>query len=306
MGFCDTKNEMTNPRIKPNSPHRIRRILIAAVVIVGACACIFLVVNLFSPRFESSETGAVASRTREPAGVQATSPVTRFPSVLETPSGGGGAPTERAPATATPQPTFAIVIGDTGELKFDYPLTLMVDKDDIVKVEIIPDQPIAAAGGISSPAVSAQLLIESGSNAGEHKTVSYMIPVYRVMSAELATARAQDLNIVAGSESKQMLAAHGSNFWTWALAAKRSGEYQITLRVFGYNELADADPVQRVVDDTRIITVQERSITERLAQGLADNWLVLFGAGGPIALVVLLLTFFFSRREAGKFKGGAP
>lgn len=297
---------MTSPHIESNAPRRSRRkwIIAAVVAALGVCVCALLAVELFAPGSPIPDSMALATPNYPPVGAQATAPVTRLPSVMETPSGAGAVSTHTPLATATPPPTFAFVIGETGELKFDYPLTLVVDRDDIVKVEIIPDQPVAMAGGLAAPAASAQLLVEASAGAGEHKTVSYSIPVYAVMAAELTTARSQDLNISAGTEAKQMLAAHDSIFWTWTLVANKSGEYLVTLRVFGYNELDDADPVRRVVDDTRVITVQDRSLGERLGQGLADNWLVLFGAGGPIALALLLLTFIYGRRDAAKPKGG--
>lgn len=233
-------------------------------------------------------TPTPAQPTAAPAQPSAppTETLTPPPTVdLSKPSGGGG------PAQVS-----------TGELHFDYPLTLEVDRDDIVKVEIIPAETVALAAPLNASAPSARLLIESGTGTLAHKTVSYTIPLYPVIAAELATARAQDLNIVAGSESKQMMAPHESNFWTWSLVAKRSGEYRITLRVFGYNALSDADPARTVVDDTRVVNVQDRSLTERLSQGLADNWLVLFGAGGPIALIIAVLSVWFARRDLEKRK----
>jgi hypothetical protein len=176
-----------------------------------------------------------------------------------------------------------------------------VDVDEIVRLEILPDQPVALVGaGPQGPA--ARLLVETGANDAPHRTVSYSIPLYPVMSAELATAQADDLNIVAGSETKQLLDPFDRNFWTWSIAARRSGEYRITLRLFGYNALADADPVRQVVSDTRILRVEERPFLERLTHGIAENWLVLFGAGGPIALAVAILTLWLTRRDHARPK----
>jgi hypothetical protein len=189
-----------------------------------------------------------------------------------------------------------MVIGSTGELRLDYPIALNVDKDEIITVEIVPDQPVAFVGdGGFAPA--AKLLVESGSGDAPRKTASYQIPLYPAMSAELATA-SQDLNIVAGSEAKQEITGFDKNFWTWSIVARRGGEYRITLRVFGYGALADADPLKQVVSDTRIVRVNDRPFLERLTQGLADNWLVLFGAGGPLALILAAFSFWFARRDA--------
>lgn len=287
------------------APHRKRRVLIIAgigILFVCVCAVVGLGALILISSLGSRPMAAVPTRpapvgaapTAAPAGSEPTT------AAIESPAPPGSSPTQAPRATQAPALPTTIAQVATGDLHFDYPLTLMVDKDDIVKVEIIPDQSVALAAPLNSSGVNARLLIESGANEAEHKQVSYSIPVYPVMAAELATAREQDLVIIAGTESKQTLAAHDSTFWTWSLVAKRGGEYRITLRIFGYNQLDDEDPVRRVVDDTRIVKVQDRGIGDRLMQGFADNWLVFFGAGGPIALVVLLLTFFYSRRDAAR------
>lgn len=305
------------------APRRHRRVLIVAgigILFVCVCALIGLgALILISPMAGSPMTtgatppatdggGTLPSAgnaggplpTGAPAGSEPTVFAFEVTPVPNTPRAATAPPTNVPALTAAPPQPTTIAQVATGDLHFDYPLTLMVDKDDIVKVEIIPDQSVALAAPLNSSGVNARVLIESGANESEHKQVFYSIPVYPVMAAELATARAQDLIIVAGAEAKQTLAEHDATFWTWSLVAKRGGEYRVTLRIFGYNQLDDEDPVRRVVDDTRIIKVQDRSIGDRLMQGLTDNWLVLFGAGGPIALVVLLLTFFYSRRDAAR------
>lgn len=197
-----------------------------------------------------------------------------------------------------PAPTAAVETA-TGQLEFDYPITLLVGKDEIVRLEIVPDRPVALAKtGAFVPA--AHLLVETSPDDAERRSVSYAIPLYPVMSAELATARTDDLQIAAGSESKQEINPFDRNFWTWSMVARRGGEYRVTLRLFGYNTLADEDPVRQVVNDTRILQVRDRPMLERVTQGLADNWLVLFGAGGPIALIVAALSLWFARRDSRK------
>ncbi|MBI4672348.1 MAG: hypothetical protein HY741_11885 [Chloroflexi bacterium] len=291
---------MANP-----SPQRKRRIIVfAGLGVIVLCLCVVIGLSALLLMSSAGSAPSQAPRTA-PAAALATSSAgqaTALPRATATVAQVTGAPAQStlapsAPPTVSAQPTEVVAQPATGDLHFDYPLTLAVDQDDIVKVEIVPDQTVALAAPLNAPAVSARLLVESGADQLAHNKISYSIPVYPVMSAELSTARNQDLIIVAGSESKQLIAPHDANFWTWSLVAKRGGEYRVTLRIFGYNQLADPDPVRRVVDDTRIVTVQERVIGDRLMQGLADNWLVLFGAGGPIALVVLILSLYFSRRD---------
>jgi hypothetical protein len=178
----------------------------------------------------------------------------------------------------------------------------MVDKDEIVQIEIVPDNPVALAGSLDTTAVAATLLVETSPADAERRQVSYSIPLYPAMAAELSSARA-DFVIVAGSESKQVIDPFDRNFWTWSIVARRGGEYRITLRILGYGALDDDDPIRQVVSDTRIIQVRDRPIQEQILQGIADNWLILFGAGGPIALVVAVLTLWYARRESLKSKG---
>lgn len=284
------------------APRRNNRIWLAAGI--GILAVCLLALGLFSllslvnlgsapeharPTIVSAQISRTPARTEAPAA-RPTNSGMPTPAPALTSSVSGATPMPAVTATSSAQVA-------TGDLHFDYPLTLLVDKDDIIKVEIVPAPSVVLAGPLNASAAPAKLLVESGGSELAHKTVSYAIPLYPVMSAELATARSQDLVIVTGSESRQQIAPHESNFWTWSLVAKRGGEYRVTLRIFGYNSLADNDPVRTVVDDTRIVNVQDRSPGERIAQGLEENWLVIFGAGGPIALVVLILTLYFSRRD---------
>lgn len=249
-----------------------------------------------TPRPQATVAAGGAGRTPRPQATLA--PGAGLPTSTPEATLGGEPPNPAPQATELPAPTAAIE-ASTGQLRFDYPLTLLVDKDEIVQVEIVPDRPVALAGaGAFAPA--ARLLVETGPEDAERKNVAYAIPLYPVMSAELATARTDDLYIAAGSESKQEINPFDRNFWTWSVVARRSGEYRVTLRLFGYNALTDDDPVRQVVNDTRILRVQERPMEERLMQGLADNWLILFGAGGPIALVVAMLSLWFARRESRK------
>lgn len=275
----------------PTPPRRRNRAIIAALIVLGACAVLLLGVEFLLPE--------VSSTSARPTQILA----------LGTKSGGGGGFT-RTPFptfadvffTETPTPTGQTAEGARGDLQFDYPLTLVVGNDDVIKLQIVPEKQLAAAAPLKASNVEAKLLVETDANQPQHKSVSYEIPIYAVMSAELNTASTDGLNIVAGAESKQTIDVFGQNFWTWSVVAKRGGEYHVTLRIFGYNQLADTEPAHQVVNDTRIINVQDRSFFERLGQGIADNWLVLFGAGGPIALIVLVLTFYFSRKEAQKPK----
>jgi hypothetical protein len=207
------------------------------------------------------------------------------------------APNTAPAATAQPIATIPAIQPAGGQLRLDYPLTLRVNKDEIVQLEIVPDQPVALVGAAPN-APAALLLLETSPNDAPRRTVSYAIPLYPAMSAELATAQSDDLNIVAGSETKQAIDPFDRNFWTWSVVARRGGEYRITLRLFGYNTLADDDPLRQVVNDTRIVQVQDAPFFERLGTGLAENWLILFGAGGPIALVVAVLTLWYTRRDS--------
>ncbi len=277
----------------PNQPPRSRRILLLFGGLVALCLCLVVVIALVSlPTFSGTATAPNVSATQPAAGAART----------PTEPIAGAVPSSLPPGTRrpSPAPTYAMVIGSTGELRLDYPITLAVDKDEIVTVEIVPDQPVAFVGdgGFAPPA---KLLVEAGSGDAPRKTASYQIPLYPAMSAELATAR-QDLSIVAGSESKQEINPYDKNFWTWSLVARRGGEYRITLRVFGYAALADEDPLKQVVSDTRIVHVNDRPFLENLTRGLAENWLVLFGAGGPIALILAALSFWFARRDSQKPK----
>lgn len=289
-------------------PSRSRRVLLIIVGgIIALCVCVLLAAEFLVPTFNSSEPPDAAFATQIAPGAAQTSFPT-FAIIMSTPTEeiasseptAAGQATEPPKPTAIPVPTSVTEELVTGELRLDYPLTLKLDSEEIVTVEIVPIQPVARVG--SSPlAPAAKLLVESGGDAAPRKSASYEIPLYPAMSAELATA-SQDLNIVAGSESKQILNPFERNFWTWSLVARRGGEYRITLRVFGYAALTDDDPIKQIVSDTRIVRVNDRPFLERLSQGLADNWIVLFGAGGPIALIVAVLTLWLTRRDAQKSK----
>lgn len=264
----------------PTSPRPRSRRLVTIAALVGICVCGALLLGVF-----------LLPTVGQPASM---SPITtatpRVFAII--------VPTD----TPVPGATSAPEEPATGQLHLDYPLKLRVDQDDIVQVQIIPDRPVAFAAPRGAQVGSARLLVETSPNALEHKTVSYVLPLYPVMAAELVTARSQDLTIAASSEAKQQLMMNDRNFWTWSLVAKRGGEYHITLHIFGYSDLDAPDPLAQVVNDTRIIQVEERALSERLMQGLAENWLVLFGAGGPIALLVAILTLWFTRRASQKPK----
>lgn len=306
---------------KSDSSRRRRVWFIAAIAALAVCVCVILASGILLSGSRSATSArptfafVISTLTAAP-GAQPTTAALPIPQETEPvsaalPTAASAQPTLAPPIPSPAPPTVDLskpsggggpAQSSTGELHFDYPLTLQVDRDDIVKVEIIPAETVALAAPLNASAPSARLLIESGSETLTHKTASYTIPLFPVIAAELVTARSQDLNIVAGSESKQLIAPHESNFWTWSLVAKRGGEYRITLRVYGYNALGDADPARTVVDDTRVINVQDRSLGDRVAQGLADNWIVLFGAGGPIALVLAVLSIWLARRDIEKRK----
>lgn len=307
---------------KPTPPRRNRRVLLLIVGLVALGVCAVLgVLGLFSLGLETSArpvTLATAPAANErpltptlvmagifPTVARAATPAPALTfAPLPTPEPGetsAPAPTSPPVATAPPAPTVPSIQPAGGQLRLDYPLTLRVNKDEIVQIEIVPDQPVALVGAAPNAPV-ARLLVETGANDAPRRSVSYAIPLYPAMSAELATAQEDDLNIVAGSETKQTIDPYDRNFWTWSLVARRGGEYRITLRLFGYNALADDDPVRQVVNDTRIIQVQDPPPLERLSVGLAENWLVIFGAGGPLALIVAVLTLWYARRDSQRPK----
>lgn len=307
----------------PTPPRPNRRILLLIVGLVALGVCAFLgVVGLFSIGLESRASPVLLStapaagagrRTPTPISVGAVplptqgeetyaaqpAPETDEPTAPR-PTPEPGETSAPAP-TAPPAPTVSSVQPAGGQLRLDYPLTLRVNKDEIVQIEIVPDQPVALVGAAPN-APAARLLVETSPNDAPRRTVSYAIPLYPAMSAELATAQEDDLNIVAGSETKQTIDPYDRNFWTWSLVARRGGEYRVTLRLFGYNALADDDPARQVVNDTRIIQVQDPPFLERLGTGLAENWLVIFGAGGPLALIVAVLTLWYARRDSARPK----
>lgn len=291
------------------SPIRSRRVLLLIAGVIGLCACAVIVVSVVSLfLFAGTETaGALpspaATMPARTADVAATEPTFAPPTLpivgaMPTSSPRASPPPETQPP---PVPTVALAELATGELRLDYPLALNLEQEEIVTVHIVPDQPVALVGA-NPRAPAARLLVEAGSNDAPRRKVAYSIPLYSVMSAELNTAAAEGLVIVGGSESRQVINPFDQNFWTWSLVARRSGEYRITLRVFGYASLTDDDPLKQVVADTRIVRVNERPFFENLARGFSDNWLVLFGAGGPIALILAALSFWFARRESQKPK----
>jgi hypothetical protein len=273
---------------KVNSSRGVGRLLFVLGGLVALCVCGAALIFMAASSFMFSAGAPLPPDASElPSQARPTQAVGAFP----TP----GDSTPMSPTSAPAQPA-------TGELRFDYPLTLQLDKEEIVQLEIVPDQPVALARtGGNAPA--AKLLVEASGNDAPRKSVSYAIPLYPAMSAELATAQVRELNIVAGSETKQSIDPFDRNFWTWSVVAREGGEYRITLRLFGYNALTDDDPVRQVVTDTRIVRVEELPVLERLGRGLTENWLVLFGAGGPIALAVAVLTLWFARRDSHRPKG---
>lgn len=277
-------NRMAN--VSP--PRRSRRVLLLGAGLIGisVCGVLALASLLLIPSARPVSMALAVTLTPVVVGAM---PTSAPQATLALP------PSSAPPATRTVE-LPADVQPATGELHFNYPLTLLVEQDEIVQLEIVPDRPVALASA-NALGPSARLLIETSPNDTEHRSVAYSIPLYPVMAAELDTARKDDLTISAGSETKQAIDPFDRNFWTWSLVARRGGEYRITLRLFGYNTLADQDPVRQVVNDTRILQVRDRPLLERLTQGLADNWLVLFGTGGPIALILAALSFWLARRS---------
>lgn len=253
-----------------------------------------------------------AEPTSSPTLALATQPL---PSPTLAPAAPPASPTllpTTVPTSAPPPPATVLPpVESTGQLSFDYPLELVLDRDEILTLKITPDRPLVFNAASAAPAAAAKLLVEASPNDLAHKSAVYSIPIYAVMSAQVITPRADKLVILAGSEPKQLMDPRAGNFWTWSVVAKQSGEYRITLRVYGFNDLADADPVRVVVDDTRVMTVRDRPFPESLTRAISDNWSTFLGADGPIALLVgiggLIIAFLgyrANRRSAIHF--GVP
>lgn len=210
-------------------------------------------------------------------------------------------PTMVALATTTPaEPTAAPTPQVSGQLTWDYPLQLTVGHEEIITVQIQPDRQLALANPEAGAFVpEAHLAIEPSAGDLAHNTITYNIPVYKIMAVQLSTADPDKFHIQTGSVAKQFMDARNGAFWTWNIVATEAGEHRITLHVLIYQDATSSEPLREIINNTRTITAQNQPLGEVVGQAFAANGLVMLGIGGPALLVLAGLGYLaFRRRRA--------
>lgn len=166
---------------------------------------------------------------------------------------------------------------------------MIVDKDDIVTVEIIIDpgltqidtQPIFATGVIT---------IEIASQDGARGRIEDTIRLYPVMSAELITA---GFDITQGDSDlrRAILPTGRSAAWTWSIVAQKPGVHRITINVFGEIILDEESYIILESSTTRTVNVVDKPLPNRVVDGLLNNVPAIIGTGGPLGLIIAYMTY---------------
>lgn len=213
----------------------------------------------------------------------------------------------RITSTPTPWPTTTPESGvpddvRPGELAMEYPGELVVGAGDVVVLEIRAERLVASVG--APPALEGQVVdIELTQGDAPRLAVEASIRLYPVMSAELSAA-GEVIQISEEEYNRRYLYERDTAAWTWDIVALEPGRHKVTLRVYGEAEMSgEATPVL-VKSITRNIQVRDRPLGERLLDWMGDNILVILGAGGPIALLLMYLSIRASRDRRGPGDGG--
>ncbi len=272
---------------------RPSRVIPLALLLLAAILCVALFLFLASSldlRGAPSPTGAVTSTPASIAAAPTSTSIVGQPSEVPSPAPG---------QTATPLPTVGNPVaaaGSLGDATFDYPVQLTVGQDQVATFEIIPEVPQASIIPVNPP--SGLLRVQASSSDAARTRLPYQLTLFPIMSAELGPDESDVLSIKgSGSSSQQPIDPASKTIWSWTLHPKQSGSARITLRVMGQVMVQGANYQREIIDDTRVVPIQDRSLPERIAEGLAGNLPLIFGAGGPLALILAWLTFRANQKK---------
>jgi len=205
--------------------------------------------------------------------------------------------------TPTPTPAASVIppatLTSTGRLEITYPLTMTVDEDDIVTVEIMVD-PALTQVGIYPAHVTGVITIEISTQDSRRATIEDRVTLYPVMSAELI---ATNFEIKQGDANPQraIVAGERSAAWTWTITAKKPGLHRITINIFGHTTTNGKEFMALETSKTRNVTVLDKPLHTRILDSLLNNLPAVIGTGGPLGLVILFLTYRMNR-ETKKLK----
>ncbi len=255
----------------------------------GALGLIVIAAIALLVIFQSvSYSGAAIPVTRVAA-------VTPAPTVLlSTPTPvvmAAGTPSALPQPTAAPQPTQATL--PLGSARYSYPVKLVVDGNDIVTAEILaPPQAVALTGALTGSGRPAVLDVRTQSA----RTIEQVeLALYPMMSASLTSAGGIE---VTGPQNTKLPFDHAS--WTWNVAAKKRGPQTLTLAITGEMTTQEGQKLDNIPAKTitREIPVEDKPILGQLVSGLANNLLPILGTGGPLGLLLAVLTFRSNQRNS--------
>lgn len=199
---------------------------------------------------------------------------------------GGGAPT----------PTEG-ELAPTGRLEITHPLAMVVEESGVITVEIIADPELAGIGE-HQPHVTGVVRLEASYNDGERAFYEQTVELFPLMSAEL-NAPAFEVFPSGGDNVRlpRVISTTLPAVWTWDIIATTPGDAQIiTINLYKEAENETAVPIL-TQSISRSIPVSAKSRWRQLVDGLADNVLVLLGAGGPLGLLLGYLTYRATREN---------
>lgn len=185
----------------------------------------------------------------------------------------------------------------TGRLELTHPFTMMVEESGVITVEIIADPELATIGQ-HDPHVTGVIRIDADYIDGERARYEQTIELFPLMSAEL-NAPAFDVFPSGGNNVRlpRVISTTLPAVWTWDIIATTPGETQI-ITVNLYKEPEEGTSVPILTNSiTRNIQVMAKSRWSQIADGLADNVLLLLGTGGPLGLLLAFVTYRASKEN---------
>lgn len=183
------------------------------------------------------------------------------------------------PALATPQ----------SRLELTYPLEMVVDKDDVITLEIIVD-PNFTQLDTHSMFVTGIISVASSSQDGKREAVEDSIRFYPIMMAELITS---GFDIIEGdSDIKRVITpSDRSIVWTWSVIAHEAGMHKFTINIFGENTVNNEKYVVLADSKTLNINVLDRPLGNRVGNILLNNLPTILGTSGLLGIAIAYLNY---------------
>jgi LysM repeat protein len=179
----------------------------------------------------------------------------------------------------------------TGRLELTHPLTMVIEESGVITVEIIADPELSTIGE-HEPHVTGVVRIDASYTDGERAFYEQTIELFPLMSAEL-NAPAFAVFPSGGDNVRlpRVISTTLPAVWTWDIIATNPGDAQvITLNLYKEPEADGGLPIL-TQSISRNIQVVAKSLWIQLVDSLADNVLILLGAGGPLGLLLAYLTY---------------